>query len=222
MDHFIIGIPNCFQQLCGVFVLVHVLSVFEFHFTASLVNLRLILWHHRFLVHNLSFFAFSFTGTGCRSTTFGRGKKVVDNKDTTKRAQGKRAQSKKGTEQKGCRAKRVQNKKGAEQKGRRTKRAQNKKGAEQKGREITMCFAKTKSQIKFKNAFSWLRLLWLCHIGIWSSQDMNPDVFMTFALAKKYHFQFQLFIFISSKQITTQFLLSGAIVCHRTCVLHST
>ena len=40
--------------------------------------------------------------------------------------------------------------------------------------------AKTKSQIKFKNAFSWLR-----HIGIWSSQDMNPDVFMTFALAKK-------------------------------------
>ena len=35
-------------------------------------------------------------------------------------------------------------------------------------------------------------------------------------------FQFQLFIFIPSKQITTQFLLSGAIVCHRTCVLHST
>ena len=82
--------------------------------------------------------------------------------------------------------------------------------------------AKTKSQIKFKNAFSWLRPLWLRHIGIWSSQDMNPDVFMTFALAKKYRFQFQLFIFISSKQITTQFLLSGAIVCHRSCVLHST
>ena len=82
-------------------------------------------------------------------------------------------------------------------------------------------FAKTKSQIKFKNAFGWLRPLWLRHIGIWSSQDMKPDVF-TFALAKKYHFQFQLFIFIPSKQITTQFLLVGAIVCHRTCVLHST
>ena len=55
-------------------------------------------------------------------------------------------------------------------------------------------FAKTKSQIKFKNAFSWLRPLWLRHIEIWSSQDMNPDVFMTFALAKKYRFQSQLFI----------------------------
>ena len=54
-------------------------------------------------------------------------------------------------------------------------------------------FAKTKSQIKFKNAFSWLRPLWLRHIEIWSSQDMNPDVFMTFALAKKYRFQFCLF-----------------------------
>ena len=50
----------------------------------------------------------------------------------------KRAQNKKGAEQKGRRAKRAQSKKGAEQKGRRTKRAQNKKGAEQKGREITM------------------------------------------------------------------------------------
>ena len=52
-----------------------------------------------------------------RSTTFGRGKKGADNKGATKRAQ---------------------NKKGTEQKGHRTKRAQNKKGEEQKGREITM------------------------------------------------------------------------------------
>ena len=41
----------------------------------------------------------------------------------------KRAQSKKGAEQKGRRAKRAQSKKDAEQKGCRTKRAQNKKGA---------------------------------------------------------------------------------------------
>ena len=54
-----------------------------------------------------------------------------------KRARTIRAQQK-GRRTKRAQGKRAQSKKGAEQKGRRAKRAQNKKGAEQKGREITM------------------------------------------------------------------------------------
>ena len=109
---------------------------------------------------------------------------------------GKKCADNKGAEQNGCR-----------EKGRRAKWAQSKKGARSR-----CCVTVT-----FKVVISCDNRVFFCFFFC-----RNIIHSLRLPLAKKYRFQFQLFIFIPSKQITTQFLLSEAIVCHRTCVLHNT